>query len=245
MSVLSSARRRTRIVPGPCAAAGLLALALAACAPTNRVVGPPDPTYAQVHPIVLNHGSRSIDIFLAGGSGHIGARQMADVRAFAAEYRRSGEGPLLIGFPTTDPTARRAGQGIREALASAGVTSARTGSYRPDDPEAIAPVKLAFTRLQAQVEGPCGQWPDDIAEYNGTLSGWNNRAQPWENFGCATQNALAKQVADPLDLVRARPEGPSSAVRRVTVMSKYGQGQATATIYPDEGKEKINTGVGQ
>jgi pilus assembly protein CpaD len=95
------------------------------------------------------------------------------------------------------------------------------------------------------VEGPCGQWPDDIAEYNGTLSGWTNRNQPWENFGCATQNMYAKQVADPLDLVRGRPEGPASGLRRTTVINKYGQGQSTATIYPDEGKEKIVQGVGQ
>src|SRR5437773_1188542 len=123
MPALRPERRLAKIRRHPVRLLGAVAMALAlgACSSANRVAyDPPEPTYQTVHPIVLTHGSRSIDIFLAGGTGRIGERQTADLRAFAAEYRRSGEGPLIIGLPTTDPSARKAVQGIRAALAQAG-----------------------------------------------------------------------------------------------------------------------------
>ncbi|MGO9024168.1 MAG: CpaD family pilus assembly lipoprotein, partial [Beijerinckiaceae bacterium] len=51
---------------------------------------------------------------------------------------------------------------------------------------------------------------------------------PW-NYGCATQNALAAEVANPSDLVQPRAETPAYTMRRATVLQKYTGGQNTAT----------------
>ena len=44
------------------------------------------------------------------------------------------------------------------------------------------------------------------------LDTWHNR--PYYNLGCSYQTMMAAQVADPIDLVRPRGEGPSDSVKR-------------------------------
>jgi pilus assembly protein CpaD len=223
-------------------AAAALSMALSACASEGQFTGYQDRTdYRQNHPIVLTHGDRTIDVLAAGGPGGIGARQIADIRAFAHEYRRNGRGPLLIATPTGHPEAAAIVPAIRTALSQSGVPGAVATAYQPVDPGGIAPVKLSFVRLKAEVATECGRWADDLSGSQ-ALSGLRN--EPYENFGCAYQNMLAQQVADPLDLVRGRPEGTPSAVRSATVLKKFGAGQPTAVVYPDEGRNKIGN-VGQ
>jgi len=50
------------------------------------------------------------------------------------------------------------------------------------------------------------------------------------NFGCAVQHNIAAQVADPRDLAQSRGLGPSDTTRRMQLLSKYEQGQSTATV---------------
>jgi pilus assembly protein CpaD len=88
----------------------------------------------------------------------------------------------------------------------------------------------------------CGRWPSDLSGIQ-NFEGWQNT--PYENFGCAYQSALAAQVADPLDLERAKPMSPPSPERTTTVLTKYNKGEPTAVQYPDDNKNKINISVGQ
>jgi pilus assembly protein CpaD len=233
-------QRRVWLTAGLPVAAALL---LAACAPTNRLVlDPQTEDYRQNHPIVLAEGDRSIDVFVAGGPGGIGARQIADIRDFARDYRRSGKGALIIAKPINNPEAGRIVPAIRQALAEGGAPSAIIRTYAPTDPGETAPVRLVFTTLIASVADQCGRFPTDLSGIN-NLEGWSNT--PYENFGCSTQSMLAAQVADPLDLARPRPESAPSATRATTVLTKWGKSQPTAVIYPDENKNKIEQNVGQ
>jgi pilus assembly protein CpaD len=228
------------------ASLGLLAgglLATAACAPNNRVVLDPVTTDVRdMHPIVLARGDRSIDVFVAGGAGAIGQRQISDIRAFAQEYRRTAKGPMIIAKPANNPEAGTILPSIRRALAEGGVSSAVVTVYQPADPTESAPVRLSFAALKAEVATQCGRWPTDLSGIQ-NLDGWQNT--PYENFGCAYQSALAAQVADPLDLERSRPATPPSAERTTTVLTKYNKGDPTAVQYPDDNKNKINVTVGQ
>ena len=65
------------------ALAALTALTtLTACMSDRRIVeNPVDFDYRKNHPIVLSRGDRTIDIFVAGGPGAIGARQISDIRS--------------------------------------------------------------------------------------------------------------------------------------------------------------------
>ena len=223
--------------------AALTLLATAACAPNNRVVLEPETNDIRLnHPIVLSRGERSIDIFVAGGPGAIGARQISDIRHFAQEYRQSAKGPMIIAKPANNPEAGTILPSIRRALAEGGVSSAVVTSYAPTDPTESAPVRLSFAALKAEVATQCGRWPGDLSG-NQNFESWKNT--PYENFGCSSQSALAMQVADPLDLERARPATPPSAERTTTVVTKYVKSQPTAVQYPDDSKGKINISVGQ
>lgn len=219
------------------------ALALAACAPNDRMVATTESfDVRKTHPIVLAEGDRSIDIFVAGGPGSIGARQISDIRSFAQEYRRSGRGQLIIAKPINNPEASRIMPAIRQALAEGGAPGAIVKSYAPIDPSETAPVKLVFAQLKAEVATECGRWPSDLSGVQ-NFNGWNNA--PYENFGCSYQNAFAQQVADPLDLARPRPESATSAARTTTVLTKWSKGEPTTVVYPDENKNKIDQNVGQ
>ncbi len=67
----------------------------------------------------------------------------------------------------------------------------------------------------------CGQWPEDIA--NNTMSNEN-----WYNFGCASQNNLAAQLDNPMDLVAPRAMTPIDAQNRTKVIQIYrGQGKTS------------------
>ena len=84
-------------------------------------------------------------------------------------------------------------------------------------------------------------WPEDLGP---TMNVAYNSNRPHWNHGCATQRALAAQVAEPADLVQPRAETPILTSRRATVLDKYRKGEATATQYPDANKGKISD-VGQ
>lgn len=216
---------------------------LTACMSDRRVVeNPVDFDYRKNHPIVLSQGNRTIDVFVAGGPGALGGRQIGDVRSFAQEYRRSGHGPLVVALPETDPAASQIVPSIRKALAESGVRSPVIANYRPIEGDGLAPVKLTFVRLKADVATQCGRYPDDLS---GIRRFETKENVPNQNFGCSYQNALAQQVADPLDLVRGRPTMPAYAPRITTVVTKYGRGEPTAVVYPDESKNKIDKAVGQ
>ena len=60
---------------------------------------------------------------------------------------------------------------------------------------------------------PCGRWPTDLArdDNNGN----------YENFGCASQNNLAAQVANPSDLLAPRGMTPIDSERRTAVYQSY------------------------
>jgi pilus assembly protein CpaD len=221
----------------------LTLLSTQACAPNNRpVIDSEVSDYRTMHPIVLARGDRTIDIFVAGGAGALGTRQIDDIRSFAQQYRRSAKGPMIIAKPANNPEAGIVLPSIRRALAEGGVRSAVVTTYAPVDPTESAPVKLTFAELKAEVATQCGRWPGDLSGIN-NFEGWRNR--PYENFGCASQSALAMQVADPLDLDRPREMAPPSAERTTTVLTKYNKGLPTTVVYPDEGKNKIDTAVGQ
>lgn len=217
-------------------------LSLTACMADNRIVrNPIEADYHKNHPIVLTEGNRTIDVFVAGGAGDIGGRQIGDIRAFAQEYRRSGQGPLVVAMPETDPKASQIVPSIRKALSEAGVPAPVIAAYRPEG-EGMAPVKLTFVRLRADVATQCGRYPGDLSGVRRFESGEN---VPYENFGCSYQNAMAQQVADPLDLVRGRPASGPYAPRLTNVVTKYGKGEPTTVVYPDDSKNKIDKNVGQ
>jgi pilus assembly protein CpaD len=220
----------------------LLAIAplLGGCFADRETTGSVYPTdLRDRHPIVLTNAPRVLDIFVQGRSG-IDVRESGDLRAFMAEYRRFGTGPITAQVPT----GAELGGATRQALAT--IRSAAEGrlsvvGYSPLDPGTAAPIRLSFVRLQAKVSDRCGLWPKDLGVSDADSS---YRNEPYWNFGCAMQSNVASQVADPVDLVRGRPETPPDTARRIGNIGKIREGNDPSTNYRQDQQNKISTTVG-
>lgn len=213
--------------------AAAVALSLGACARQDRMTTGsviPNDTRSR-HPIVLAQSPETLDIF-ASGATSLDTRQRADVVAFAKRYKDAGSGEIHILLPRGASEGGKIGatvSAIRQTLSASGVRGAvAIGSYEVADPALAAPVRLAFMSLQARTATRCGEWPDDLAAA-GSKNGWDNR--PYYNFGCATQQNLAAQIADPRDLTRPRSLDPADVQMRTRAIGFVRRGADPTTYW--------------
>lgn len=228
------------------ALAGLLGACRSERVITTGSVYPID--YRARHPIVLTDNQRSLDVFVTG-TGHLDPRQAADVDAFVLEYRRYGRGILVLDLPRgvspgIGAGVERTAAAIRRVVAEGGVPSRQivVENYAVANPALSAPLRLSFQRMEAKVGSQCGTWPRDLGVSDPVVE---NRNEPYWNLGCATQSNVAAQVADPVDLVRGRPEGRVDTVRRTGDINKIREGKDPSTQWKQDGKTSVKSQVGE
>ncbi len=210
-----------------------LILPIAACAKVDRMATGttiPDDYHAR-HPIVLANTARTLDIFVVSDSGKLDQRQKADLEAFARLYRMRGRGQMSAMVPSNImPSAREATLNtIRSSLAANGIKGYLLVSTFPVTDDGLAsPIRLSYQQLAAKVATRCGEWPADLASGSSAV-GWENR--PYYNLGCSTQQALASQVDDPLDLVRPRDMELADVQMRTRAIGFIRQGTDPGTIW--------------
>jgi pilus assembly protein CpaD len=225
-----------RIHPVRVGLAALIGLGLSACAshlkPTQKAFAPDE--FDIRHPIKLVNGEQHLDVFAVGNG--LDRRQQQDVAAFGREYATQGNGPMVASVPQ-GPGGHMALASVRQALSAAGLRVPLQVAPYPADPEmGAAPVRLSFQKLQAKVASKCGLWPQDLAG-GSTAESWHNR--PYHNLGCAYQTMIAAQVANPIDLVRPRAEGPMDVQRRTKDIEALRKGEDPSTKWnKDDAKIK-------
>jgi len=232
----------------PVAAAVLLSAGLGACR-ADRVATTGSTYLIDVrtrHPIVLADADRSLDVSPTG-IGHIDPRQRADIEAFLVEYRRYGRGILLVELPRGVSLAlagpvERTGASIRRLAAEMGVPAGgvRVAAYPIANPTLASPLRLSFQRMQAKVADKCGLWPRDLGASD-LRANWSN--EPTWNLGCAMQSNVAAQVADPIDLVRGRPEGRIDTVLRTKDLGQLREGKDPSTQWRQDGQTNVSSEV--
>ncbi|MFV0281958.1 MAG: CpaD family pilus assembly protein [Rhodoblastus sp.] len=221
------------IPPKPVAA--VLALVLAA--PLVGCSGPREKFDAengvdarQRHRIAIANQPITLDVFPSSGHARLDTHTQQQVAAFARRYSEIGSGPISIVVPQSGPNAdsgARAVEPIRYELARAGAHAPVAVSHYPvENPSLAAPVRIAFQGLKAKVVHRCGDWPEDLASGSST-GGWQNRSY-W-NLGCANQNMIATQVADPRDLAAPRGETPADPTMRMRAIGNVRKGTDPAT----------------
>lgn len=222
---------------------GCVSLAVAGCQTDRIVTGTVPPDYRDRHPIQINEGIRSVQLFVGSGRTGLTPEQRALAGGFASQWRRYASGPMTIELPANVANEVSSGRTMRELkslLASSGVPprAIQVVTYQSQAPSNVAPIRLTFPAISAQVANRChaGQENLGITE---TYEGSQN--YPMRNFGCATQHNLAVSVANPEDLVQPRAEQPAYAARRRAVIEKYRQGQDPSTNYPT-GTKASNVG---
>jgi pilus assembly protein CpaD len=171
----------------------------------------------------------------AGGVEGLSELEREAVRVFASGYQSEGHGAVVISRPggaQEDAGLRLAGE-ARAVLLAEGVTPALI-SEAPYGSGAGSPLVLSYRTWEA-VAPNC----PDVSHYDMTRTG-NNGSLP--SFGCATGVNLAAMIANPADLVRAAPMTPGDAGRSTAVMTKYRNGESTASARSADGS--VSSAVG-
>jgi pilus assembly protein CpaD len=214
---------------------------LAACKTTETADTTPYPyEYVERHPITLQEGARTVELFVGARRSGLTPVQRSNVGVFAREWHRDATGGILIRVPSGTGNDRAAGETVSEIrgiLIEAGVPPGGivVRPARPADPSQLLPIVLAYPRITATA-GPCGRWPNDLGPGAGIEYDTN---EPYWNLGCAMQRNVAAMVEDPSDLVQPRGESPAYAARRAAVLDKFRKGEDPTTQYRDPDKAKI------
>lgn len=199
--------------------AGILALSLlAGCAQRHHIqVGSIPDDYRTNHPIVISEKEEHIDIPVGRADRRVTVVQKTALEGFLARYDRSEAPVVSILVPSgsaNELAANDVAGGLVEVMRRSGVPQHRitTLAYSAGSPDASPPIRVSYTGVKAHT-GQCGRWPADIAE---TTSN-----KHYANFGCASQNNLAAQVANPSDLLGPRKPSPIDAERRGISINDY------------------------
>jgi len=208
----------------------LVAALVSGCAgwPGRSVtVGAVPDDYRTNHPIIVAEQERTVDLPVATGDRKLTISMRETVRGAAQAYTSSASGAIRIMVPVGSANAGAASvlsTQVADVLRSEGVPGDRilSSPYHVASADDAAPIRIAFMAVTAST-GECGRWPEDILA-NDT----ENRH--WANFGCASQNNLAAQIANPGDLVAPRGMTPIDAERRSTVIESYRVGGAGLVV---------------
>jgi pilus assembly protein CpaD len=228
--LLPSPRRNGPIrIAGVAAMIAMTAL-LGACAsrPDRTTTGSVPDDYRRNHPITLAEAEHTLDVPLAAGEHGLTSSTRDLIKGFAQDYAALSKGTITIALPmnaANSPTAQRLRGEIRSALTVNGVPGSRIvfASYQTPGGNVSAPVKLAFVAVTAMTNA-CGQWPTDMVTGPTMIENRN-----YENFGCASQQNLAAQIANPNDLVGPRGMSPIDAQNRAAVIDAYRTGDTSST----------------
>jgi pilus assembly protein CpaD len=195
--------------------------ALASCGvrPDRQTTSSIPSDYRTRHPITLAEVEHNLDVPVGAGQSKLTPATRDLITGFAQDYKAISRGTIAIIVPqgaVNSGAANAVRNEIRKVLAAADIANARiiTSSYTPQASDASAPVRLSFIGVTA-ITNDCGQWPSDL--FGKTVIDNTN----WENFGCASQQNLAAQIASPADLVGPRGMTPIDAERRAEVIRVY------------------------
>ncbi|MEE2950426.1 MAG: CpaD family pilus assembly protein [Pseudomonadota bacterium] len=211
------------------AAVAVLTGVLSACGNVHHIeVGSIPDDYRTRHPIIVSEAEQAIDITVVASDSNLPHSDVSRVQDFANRFLTSGADSMRVLIPYGARNSVAAGRllpEIRSLLSRSYVEPHRivVESYAAHDALRPTPIRLSFSTLVAKTT-PCGSWPDDLTD---TAENKN-----YHNFGCATQQNLAAQIADPRDLLSPRGMGPVDSQRRSTIIEKYRKGEKTGASEP-------------
>ncbi len=160
-------------------------------------------------------------IALAVHEQGLSSNQQSALRDLAARYGASGAGSVRIESPAgDDPVAVEQAYAMRAFLQAAGVPGDRIqmAAYAAPDPR--APVLAGFETIRAHI-------PDCAMEARNMGPRFSNQSSG--GLGCAITANMAAQIADPRDILGARPMTPADSGRAAVVFDNYRRGRISST----------------
>lgn len=209
---------RRAVIRTPVALGIILAAATAGCASTD--LGAPAPlTPLSRYSLQVEPGMDRIA--LAVHEEGLSRAQHHALFDLADRYRASGTGWLNVEAPDGgDPAAARQAYAAKAVLESAGVPGDRIQVTAYPGPDPRAPVLAGFATLHASI-------PDCAAMARDLGPRFSN--QSTANLGCAITANMAAQIADPRDILGAKPMTPADSGRAAVVFSDYRRGETSST----------------
>lgn len=210
-----------------------LGLGAAGCAP---MLGS-DP-YAPVTP--LSRYTLQVEpgldrIALAVHDSGLSANQRDALGQLAGRYAAAGRGWITVEAPAgEDPVAVGQAYAVRAALQAAGIPGERIQIAAYNAPDSRAPVLAGFETIRALV-------PDCASAPRNAGPRFSN--QSTSNLGCAITANMAAQIADPRDILGARPMTPADSGRAAVVFDNYRRGQPSSTAQEPLVNGKISKAV--
>lgn len=198
--------------------ASVAAALLAGCANRDSItVGSVPDDYRTNHPIVISEKEKALDIPVASTDRGITKTQKVAIEGFASSYDRSAAAPVTILVPSgsaNQTAASVVAQDLVKVMKRNGIPRSRIAiaSYQADSAETAAPIRVSYVAMTAHTN-QCGRWPEDAAP--------TSENKHYANFGCAYQNNLAAQIANPADLLGPRKPGDVDAERRNIILDDY------------------------
>jgi len=191
--------------------------------PDHTTTGSIPDDYRRSHPITLAEAEHNLDVPLAAGERGLTPSTRDLIKGFAQDYASLSKGTIRIALPlnaANSPTALRLRGEIRKVLTDNEVPASRIvfTSYDAPAGNVSAPIRLGFIAVTAMTN-ECGQWPSDLVTGPSVIENRN-----YENFGCASQQNLAAQIANPNDLVGPRGMSPIDAQNRAAIIDEYRSG---------------------
>ena len=225
--VLVSSQRSSRGYTRPMIIGSLfLAAIVTGCAnpqQDNLTVGAVPDDYRSRHPIVVSESETVEDIPISANMRTLSFRDHNVVADFASRFQRSGGRSMQVMVPSqsaNESAARRISKQIVTALTIKGINRSQIAvtNYHAGSHSNSAPIRISFLALAANV-AQCGKWDENIAG--------SDQNRQYKNFGCATQNNLAKIIANPADMIGPRGETTIDATRRDAVITKWRENGST------------------
>ena len=198
--------------------AGIVLTGCASYQKDHFTVGSTPKDYRTQHPIVVSQSEVSEDLIVAKSLAGMSFRHENTATSFYSKFRKSGAKTLRVILPAgshNEAAARRVGQDVIEHMKGLGLEAHQVSvsRYHASNHGDAATVRLSYDAITANVASKCGQWNEDLRE--------TSENQNYENFGCSTQNNLAKMVVNPADLIGPRGESEIDAGRRDNVINDW------------------------
>ncbi len=226
-SASSTSKRHVNMHKKSFAVAILLSSAALVSGCANRdVTGSIPMDYRERHPIVLADAETALDLPVGVNDTRLTVGMKDTIKGFAQRFTASPSAHVQVQVPQGSlnaPAASRLSHEVRSALVASGIRAQNIvmTAYAAGSSGDAAPIRLSFISTKA-VTSSCGEWPEDLTD--NTMENRN-----WYNFGCASQNNLAAQVANPTDLLGPRGMTPIDAARRSKVIENYRSGSSTTS----------------
>jgi pilus assembly protein CpaD len=207
---------KSRTYTGP--ALLIVAALLSGCANQASIqVGSIPDDYRTNHPIIIGEKEKTLDLPVGASASRMTELHRVALKGFLTDYDHAAAPYVAVLVPVgsaNEAAAYRASGDIVAFMRREGIPRERivVQSYFAPSPESPAPIRVSYAVLKASA-GPCGRWPEDIAD--------TTENRHYANFGCSYQNNLAAQIANPADLLGPRKMTTIDSENRDNAIGEY------------------------